>query len=206
MSSLAIVGASGHGRVVADLAETLGYVCVFFDDAWPGLLTNARWPVLGKISDLLNALSDYPNVFVAIGDNKIRFQKNQMLIEAGVNLVSLIHPKATISSYTSIGSGCVVMAGVVVNCDAVIGSGSILNTSCSIDHDCFIAEGVHVSPGAHLAGGVVVESCAWIGLGAVIHQQAVIGSGAIVGMGAVVTKDVPPYTVVVGNPARPLER
>ena len=60
-------------------------------------------------------------------------------------------------------------------------------------------------------GNVHIRNYAYIGAGAVIKQgmpdrPLVIGEGAVVGMGAVVTKDVAPYELVVGNPARPLKK
>lgn len=42
----------------------------------------------------------------------------------------------------------------------------------------------------------------WIGVGAIILNGVTIGDGAVVGAGAVVTKDVEPFTIVAGNPAR----
>jgi maltose O-acetyltransferase len=52
---------------------------------------------------------------------------------------------------------------------------------------------------------IVIEDDVWIGAGAVILPGITLGHGAVVGAGAVVTKDVPPYSIVVGNPARILK-
>lgn len=46
----------------------------------------------------------------------------------------------------------------------------------------------------------------WIGHGAIILPGRNIGTGAVVAAGAIVTKDVPAYTIVAGNPARPIKR
>lgn len=46
----------------------------------------------------------------------------------------------------------------------------------------------------------------WIGNGAIVLRGIKIGDGAVIGAGAVVTKDVEPYTVVVGAPARPIKK
>jgi galactoside O-acetyltransferase len=49
---------------------------------------------------------------------------------------------------------------------------------------------------------VIIRSRAWIGARAILTKGIVVGEGGIVASGAVVTKDVPPYTIVAGNPAR----
>ncbi|WP_414522816.1 CatB-related O-acetyltransferase [Synechococcus sp. R5-12] len=51
-------------------------------------------------------------------------------------------------------------------------------------------------------GDIVVGHDVWIGYGAKIRSGVTIGNGAVVGMGAVVTRDVPPYAIVAGVPAR----
>ena len=203
MKRLAILGASGHGKVVADAAELSGWdEVVFFDDAWPQRNSNAIWPVMGNTAALLASLNDFSGVAVAIGNNRIRLEKLNLLREQGVFLPAIIHPQAVISRYANIGAGSVVCAGVVVNADTRIGAGAILNTGCSIDHDCVLADAVHISPGARLAGGVSVGECTWIGIGAVVRQLLTVGACSIVGAGAAVVKDVPAHATVVGVPAK----
>lgn len=203
MKRLAILGASGHGKVVADAAQLSGWdEVVFFDDAWPECSSNSSWPVLGKTNDLLACLDQLEGVVVAIGDNTIRLKKLSMLLEHGAVLSSIVHPQAVVSRYAIIGVGSVVFAGVVINADVRIGMGAILNTGCSVDHDCSLADAVHISPGARLAGGINVEQCAWIGMGAVVKQLLTVGAYSIVGAGAVVVNNVPENTVVKGVPAQ----
>ena len=52
---------------------------------------------------------------------------------------------------------------------------------------------------------IIIGNDVWIGTGAYVRAGVSIGDGAIVGARSVVTKDIPPYTVVAGNPARPLK-
>lgn len=201
---LAILGASGHGKVLADIAELTGWDnIVFFDDAWPEKTNNGAWQVVGNTQSLLKSLTEYDGVIVAIGNNKIRQQKLQQLSRAGAKTITLIHPSATVSKYTKIGTGSVVVAGAVINPDCIIGSGAIINTCSSVGHDCALGDAVHVCPGARLAGGTVVGERAWIGVGSSVRQLIRIGSDAIVGAGAAVVQDVLPNITVVGVPARP---
>ena len=201
---LAILGASGHGKVVADTAELLGYACVFFDDAYPEKQANEAWPIMGTGADLFERLAEFDGVTVAIGNNTIRLSKIQELRSLGAKLPSIIHPSAVISQYAEIGEGSVVFAGVVVNAFTKIAAGAILNTGCTVDHDCELGHAVHISPGANLAGGVTVADCSWVGIGASVKQLVAIGSSVVVGAGSVVLKDVSSDCIIAGNPAKPL--
>lgn len=206
MKRLAILGASGHGKVVADIAECVGWQeIVFYDDAWPKLANIRDWVVAGDTRVLINSLKSFDGVFVAIGHNETRVAKLAAFSEHGAPLVSLVHPMATLSRYSVLGVGCVVMPGAVVNVDAHLGQGCIVNTGASIDHDCLLADGVHVSPGASLAGNVTVGENSWIGIGASIRQSIHIGARVVVGAGAVVVNDIPDQCTVVGVPARIVE-
>ncbi|UZE07944.1 acetyltransferase [Pseudomonas corrugata] len=202
MKRLAIFGASGHGKVVADTAESIGWESVvFFDDAWPSVEQNSIWPIEGNAEVLFAKLEQFSGVIVAIGDNRIRQTKIRDLIKLNARLVTLVHPAATVSRYATIGTGSVVFAGAIVGAGARIGEGAILNTACSIDHDCVLGDAVHISPGAHLAGGVTVGDLSWIGIGACIKQQIKISDDVVVGAGAAVVKDISAGQMVVGVPA-----
>ncbi|MBF8795129.1 acetyltransferase [Pseudomonas monteilii] len=206
MKRLAILGASGHGKVVADTAETCGWTeIMFFDDTWPSRTSNGVWDVVGTSQDLLAKAQEFDGVLVAIGNNTIRQSKLAALVQTGAALATLIHPAAYVSRHATIGAGSVVFAGAVLNTGATVGLGGILNTGCSVDHDCFLADSVHISPGARLAGGVTVGQCSWIGIGACVKQMIKIGADAVVGAGAAVVSDVDEGVTVVGVPARALE-
>lgn len=201
MKRLAIFGASGHGRVVADIAECCGWEVFFFDDAEPMDGAPLGLPYCGTFETLLERKGDFGGAFVGIGNNDIRMTKCRALLEAGYFLPSLLHPSATVSRYAQIAEGAVIMPGAVVNAGARIGFACIVNTAASVDHDCVLDAGVHISPGAHLAGQVVVGTCSWIGIGAIVRQQISIGSHAMIAAGAVVVKDVQDAATVIGVPA-----
>jgi sugar O-acyltransferase (sialic acid O-acetyltransferase NeuD family) len=202
MKKLAIFGASGHGKVVGDTAENVGWSDItFFDDAWPDVSVNGNWRVKGTFNNLLEDIEDYEGVIVAIGNNVIRLNKSNELIEHGANLVSIIHPAASISRFTRLGAGSVLFASTVVNTDVNIGIAAIINTSSSIDHDCVLGSGVHISPGVNLAGGVTIGDLSWIGIGACVRQYVDIGERVIVGAGAAVIDNVSNDLTVAGVPA-----
>jgi len=202
---LAILGASGHGRVIADAALAAGWEAVaFYDDAWPGVSASGPWQVVGRTADLRRDAAQLDGAVVGIGDNVTRLVKLRELLAGGALLVSVVHPDAVVSARAEVGQGSVLLAGAVLNPFARLGRGCIVNSGASVDHDCHLADGVHVSPGAHLGGGVRVGEASWIGIGASVIQGVSIGAGATVGAGAAVVDDVADGATVVGVPARPV--
>ncbi|ELH7810901.1 acetyltransferase [Vibrio harveyi] len=205
MKHCAILGASGHGKVVAEIAELNGYnEITFFDDRWPNLTSVAHWKVSGDTNTLLRKAKVYDLTIIAIGHNAIRISKQRELSLAGASFGVVAHPSAVISKYANIGVGTVVMANAVINAFSNIGMSCIINTACTIDHDCNLADGVHISPGVNLAGGVEIGENSWIGIGSQIKQLVVIGHDTVVGCGSTVINNVASSQVVVGSPAHKL--
>ncbi|MEM9580073.1 MAG: acetyltransferase [Pseudomonadota bacterium] len=193
---LTILGAGGHGRVVADLAEELGYTDIsFLDDEVGQIIASGVWPVVGP----LDAVPGEGDLAVGMGNNTVRLKVLGLLPRAARVLV---HPGATVSQHAEIGAGSVICAGAVVAPFAKIGEGCIVNTGASVDHDCVLADGVHISPGARLGGGVFVGARAWVGIGAVVREYKSIGADAMIGAGAAVTIDVPQGARMGGVPAK----
>lgn len=195
MNRLIIIGASGHGKVVADIAVLNGYEDIVFLDDDENAKECAGWPVVGKSTE---AADD--EVFVAVGNAETR--KRLMEFYKDRKQPVLIHPNAVVAKDVEIGAGSVVMAGTVINPGARIGKGVIVNTSSSIDHDCVVGDYVHVAVGAHLSGTVVVGSGTWIGTGATVSNNINICGGCMIGAGAVVIKDISEPGTYVGVPAR----
>lgn len=195
MNKIVIIGAGGHGRVVADIARACGYQEILFLDDADTPLTN------GKVADFIK-YKEEASFIVAIGNSKIREMIQNQLTENKCQIAILIHPDAVIGSDVSIGIGTVVMAGTVINTGTRIGDGVIINTSSSVDHDDVIGDYCHVSVGAHLAGTVQVEEHTWIGVGAVISNNLIISKKCMIGAGAVVVKDIKESGTYVGVPAR----
>lgn len=203
MKVLGVLGASGHGKVVADAALLSGWdSVVFYDDAWPNVKAVGPWSVEGKAEDLCRNSNKVDASIVAIGNNQIRLEKLQLLIDNNVVIATVTHPNAIVSQYATIGVGTVVFAGSVLNAFVKVGDGCIINTGAIVDHDCIIADGVHVSPGAQLGGAVRVGRGSWVGLGASVKQCVCIGELATIGMGAAVVNDVDGGLTVVGIPAK----
>ena len=202
MRKLAIYGAGGHGRVVADTASMLGWQeIVFYDESWFKQQKNSIWPVVGNYENLLANLSVYDGVIVAIGNCEIRLKKTRELFSFDTPIISLVHPKAFVSPNSTLSQGSVVFAGAVINIAAKLGEACVINTGATVDHDCIIGAGVHICPGANLSGGVEVGEVSWIGVGSCIRHGIKIGSNVMIGAGAAIVKDVPNGLTVTGRVA-----
>ena len=211
MSGLLILGAGGHGKVVAETALASGVVSSvsFLDDRCTTLnacLPVLGWPVMGPLVLSLQAetAAQFDAAVVAIGHAPTRLHWIQQLQDVGYHLPVLMHPTAWVSPSAQLGPASVVFAQVAVQAQVSIGTGAILNTGCSVDHEAQLADGVHICPGARLAGEVTVGARSWIGIGASVIHQVRIGSDVIVGAGAAVVRDLPDGVTAVGVPARVL--
>ena len=203
---LIIIGASGHGKVVADIAIKMNkWQSIAFLDDDESIKTSMGLEVIGRTADAFT-YKDEADFFVAIGSNTTREKIQEKLIEQGINVICLIHPSAVIGTNVEIGFGSVVMAGVVINSSSRIGNGCIINTSSSIDHDNVIENYVHISPGVNMAGTVKVGKGSWIGIGSVVSNNVNICSSCKVGAGAVVVKDITEPGTYVGVPVRRVDR
>jgi sugar O-acyltransferase (sialic acid O-acetyltransferase NeuD family) len=208
MSDLVLWGASGHGKVVLDVARATGgfRTISFIDDACeePGREFCDR--LVYGADRYLDSLGGpvHSQYLVSIGQNVIREKCFARALACGLLPATLIHPSAIVSDSARIAEGSVVMPRVVINASAQIGRNCIINTAAVVEHDCRIGDHVHLSPGVLLGGGVTVHSFAHVGIGAVALPGAEIGEGAVVGAGAVVLDSVPPGATVIGVPARAL--
>lgn len=205
---LVIVGAGGHGKVVADIAMTARHEIIGFIDEHAKDAPLPDLKVLGTLDAIPAIISTNPEykLVLAIGDNAARKDIACSLILDDISFAVVSHPFSAISRFVAIQPGTVIMPGAVINAGAYIGKHVILNTACSVDHHCYIGDFVHISPGAHLAGNVTIGEGTHIGIGASVIPGCKIGEWSIIGAGAVVIRDIPPGVVALGVPARPVRK
>lgn len=204
-----IYGAGGHGKVLIELLQTIGAeVVAVIDDR----ITDSAERLLGAaVISARDAVENYIqpgnlNGLVAIGDNATRLEKAGWFESHGVEIITVIHPCAVVSSSAIIGQGTQVIAGAVINAEAQLGANCIVNTNSVVEHDCMIGNGVHIAPGSQVGGGVRIGDRSQISIGATVLPGVEIGSDVMVGAGAVVTKPVPNGVTVIGVPARVLQK
>ena len=201
MKDLIIIGAGGHGRVIADIAQKIGLYenIAFLDDG--NMKESMGLPIYGKVSDMEKYIST-ADIFVAIGNNQIREALTEKLISLEANVPTLIHPSAIIGACVEIGVGTAIMAGTVINPCSKIGKGVILNTCSSVDHDCIIQDYCHIAVGVHIAGTVCLNKNILVGAGATIKNNVNICTECIIAAGAVVVKDIMENGTYIGVPAK----
>lgn len=196
-----IIGASGHGKVVAGIAKLNGYKEIAFLDDDASKKSCGKYEVIGTSEDISRFVNDY-DFFVAIGNNKIRKKIVKILSDKNIIQPVLIHPSAIVDETVLIKEGTVVMANTVINADTRIGKGCIINTASSIDHDCIINDFVHISPGVHIAGTVRIGENTWIGTGTSVINNVSVTDNCIIGAGSVIIDDISNCGIYVGSPVR----
>jgi len=191
-----IFGAGGHGKAIIDLiiSEFGQEIEGLFDDGQSGEIMGIA---IKKIKN--HSFAKNQDFHIAIGNNQIRKEFSEKF---DVNFPKLVHPSSTISKFSTIGEGTVVMPQCSIKAMTTIGKHCIINAGAIIGHDITIGDYVHVAPNSSVAGFVNIGEGAHIGIGASIIQGVNIGKWSIIGAGAVIIKDVPDYSVVVGNPGK----
>lgn len=198
-----VIGASGHGKVVADIVLKCGDTLLgFLDDNETLPAEIIGIPVLGKVSDY----AKYAEAFfiIGIGNSAVREKIAGQL--GDVHWYTAIHPSAVVSARdTQIGKGSVVIANAVINPSAHIGEHCIVNTSAVVEHDNRVGDFSHISVGAKLGGTVTVGEHTWIGIGATVINNITICDHCMIGAGAVVIHDIKESGTYVGVPARKIK-
>lgn len=193
-----IIGAGGHGKVIADIIEKSEDKVVGFLDDNTEKSNIFGYPVLGKIKDWEKYKDK--EFIVAIGDNAVR--KNIVYKNSQIKYYTAIHPMAIIAKEVKIEEGSCIMAGAIINSSTIVGRHCIINSGAVIEHDNVISDFVHISPRATLCGTVFVGDSTHVGAGAVIKNNTKVVNNTVIGAGAIVVKNVNAQGVYIGVPAK----
>ena len=197
MCDVIIIGAGGHGQVIADIINKKGdRFCGFLDD------DTSKHGVIGTVDECKKYIDKY--FIIGIGNNETREKISKKYPE--LNYYTAIHPKAIVAENAMIGKGTVVMPNAVINVNAKIGNHCIINTSAVIEHDNIIFDYVHISPGAVLCGTVSVGKKTHIGASAVVKNNIAISDNVLIGCGGVVVNNINKAGTYIGVPVKELNR
>jgi sugar O-acyltransferase (sialic acid O-acetyltransferase NeuD family) len=204
-----IWGSAGHAKVIAESIRALGgSIEALFDNAtdrsalhgvpaYQGLAGFRRW--LTEQSDIH---AFYGLVAIGGGRGRDRIEIQKLFLGHGLNVGTVVDPRACVSPSAQLGVGTQVLANAIVAADARVGAACIVNHGASVDHECTVGSGTHLAPRATVCGCVTIGENVFVGAGAIVLPRVRLGDDCVVGAGAVVTRDVPSGTTVVGMPAR----
>jgi sugar O-acyltransferase (sialic acid O-acetyltransferase NeuD family) len=211
-----IIGAGGFGREVMPVARQMianfndsnskKYELVFVVENLEKQIVINGHKVIDE-SDFFTMESSKKYFNIAIADYKDRERISKKMIDSNIQPFTIKASNSVIFDNNDIGEGAILCPFTTITSNAKIGRYFHSNIYSYVAHDCVIGDFVTFAPSVHCNGKVVIEDYAYIGTGVVIKQGTnerpiIIGKGSVVGMGAVVTKSVPPFTTVIGNPAR----
>lgn len=209
MVKVAIYGAGGFAREVAPLVRSYSddVVYVSDDSAQVGILLNGIRII--SFDELTRDTSRLVSITVA--DGATRRAIADRCLGAGLHFGTIKASTFVQHDEVEIGEGSILCDFSMCTSNVRIGRFFHANIYSYIAHDSVIGDFVTLAPRVCINGNIVIEDDVYIGTGATFKQglpskPLVIGRGAVIGMGAVVTKDVAPGAVMVGNPARPLEK
>ncbi len=202
-------GARSQARIIEEMIkeEHMGQVKIIFDNTLEEPTFESKARFINDIQNLKNKIQSLTHFVVCIaGEHGLaRFKTAHYLEKLGLKPLTLIHKTSFIEATAHVGIGCQIMPCAVIHKFSRLGAYTVVNTNATIDHECDIGNGVHIMGNAAITGKVTIGDYATIGTNATILPFINIGKGAFIGAGAVVTKDVAPYDVVVGMPAKKMK-
>ena len=154
---------------------------------------------IGSVKELTKTRILFCNLIT--GDTIIRYETTKKLIAEGAELINLIYPKINMEM-VEIGVGNYIQENVILQAGVSIGDNASIHMGSLIGHESKVGDSVFIAHGCNISGEVTIEDGVFVGTGATILPRLTIGKWSTIGAGSVIIEDIPPYSVVVGNPGR----
>jgi sugar O-acyltransferase (sialic acid O-acetyltransferase NeuD family) len=186
--------------------EVLGYL--IDRDELQGQTVHGR-PVLGRLADASRLAAQHPAARFTtwIGGVDSYQRRPQVVGGLGVpaqRFVTLVHPTVSLSRRARVGRGVLIYPHCTVSSNVVIEDHAVILPHVAVAHDAVVGEYAAVTSGVTVGSSARIGRASYLGTACCMLPGVRIGEGSLVGIGGVVLRDVDPYTVVVGNPARRL--
>lgn len=204
---LILVGGGGHCKACIDVVETEGKYSIagIVDIKEKVGQKTLGYNIIASDENLVSLSKKYNNFFITVGfikNYKIRENKYKELKSKNINIPIIFSPKATVSGFSKINAGTIIMHGAIVNSDAEIGENCIINTGAIVEHEAIVGFNTHVSTSAVINGQCKIGDNCFIGSNSVILNNITICNKVIIGAGSVVTKSICEPGTYVGSPAK----
>ena len=189
--ALLILGSGGHGKAVAEAALLSGDwgKVVFADDRWPQVTEVFNSAVVSNVDNISSLIGQVHGAIAAVGNNSLREKWQKQILDVGLPLVSVIHPRAYVSKNAEVGIGSAIMAQAMVGVDAKLGQGTIINANATVDHDAILGDFAHLGVGVQIAGGVKVGARSWLQAGCCAGYHVEVPEGLLVPPGTALIAD-----------------
>lgn len=207
---IVVLGGPGDGLVIAEAVHRMASagsdveLTGFLNDVLPrgDILQGA--PVLGCFEDwsTLDADIFFVPAIQKVQDMPHRVRRIERLGIPEDRWISVIHPTAVVASDVQVGTGAFIASCATVQPESRIGRFASLRAGAMLGHHCVIRDHAYVGPNATMCGRSELKEAAHLGPGAVLLDSKVMGPYSVAGIAAAVTKSVPEYTIVFGNPAK----
>ena len=160
------------------------------------------YPVFGgseRVSELAAQGAKFVNLIT--GSTVARYEITRDAIAHGAVLSNFIHPSVDLTM-TALGVGLYIQESVVLQAEVEVGDNASIHIGTMVGHESRIGHSAFVAHAVSISGSCEIGDGTFIGTNATILPRTRIGKWSIIGAGSVVTKDIPDYSVAVGNPAR----
>ncbi|HEU0135917.1 MAG TPA: acetyltransferase [Flavobacterium sp.] len=145
-------------------------------------------------------------MYIAIGYTQINERRKTKYFEAkvkGFRLASYVSSKSTSWPDLEVGDNTLIMEDNTIMPFCKIGSNNLVFVNNIFSHHSVFKDHITLTSHCAIGGNSIIENQAFFGMNCTTRSDLTIGEGSIIGSAANVVKNVEPFSVMIGNPAKP---